>query len=525
MGKEELSNVINRLPEIEKKLKSISDSLDIKMIGKNVDFQGWKAELKQELQKIKREGLVDDILQLLNNGFKNGFRDEKDFAELKGHLMALNKDLDMYYDTQSNPEDVDRKMIKGTIIKTALDQYSLIKQIGQGGNGKVFAATNANGEEVAIKFVERNIARHKSKRLKNEIYFGLKHKHKNIVEVLDFGYVVLDNTEYTFYVMPHYEETLRGKIKKGINPEDAVTIFIGLMEGLKYAHEHDVIHRDIKPENIMFASDSVEPIICDFGIAHFAEEEMLTIIETNGNERMANFQYAAPEQRIRGKKVSPQTDVYAASLILNEMFTREIPQAEGYKTIESVAPDYQYLDDVFVKIFRQDALDRLYPEDKIIMEMKVRAEKYNREQEKLKLEKVIDNDIVPNDFRANVVNKQFVKGDIVFTLDCEIPQEWFQILLNGNLGTYSEVMGYERYKLKKCGADAIGMPIQGDESIDIIKVVVKYVLDWIEKANIAYSSHIKNVAKQVQRKKEATRKAEIAKLERENSISEILAQI
>ena len=40
------------------------------------------------------------------------------------------------------------------------------------------------------------------------------------------------------------------------------------------------------------------------------------------------------------------------------------------KQIESVAPDYQYLDDVFVKIFRQDALDRLYPEDKIIMEMK-----------------------------------------------------------------------------------------------------------------------------------------------------------
>ena len=95
----------------------------------------------------------------------------------------------------------------------------------------------------------------------------------------------------------------------------------------------------------------------------------------------------------------------------------------------------------------------------------------------------------------------------MFTLDCEIPQEWFQILLNGNLGTYSEVMGYERYKLKKCGADAIGMPIQGDESIDIIKVVVKYVLDWIEKASIAYSSHIKNVAKQVQRKKRSNKKS------------------
>ena len=30
----------------------------------------FSRKIKQELQKIKREGLVDDILQLLNNGFK-----------------------------------------------------------------------------------------------------------------------------------------------------------------------------------------------------------------------------------------------------------------------------------------------------------------------------------------------------------------------------------------------------------------------------------------------------------------------
>ena len=64
------------------------------------------------------------------------------------------------------------------------------------------------------------------------------------------------------------------------------------------------------------------------------------------------------------------------------MFTREIPQATGYKTIKEVAPDYGYLDDVFAQLFRQDPLERLYPEEKIISEIKILAERNQREKEK-----------------------------------------------------------------------------------------------------------------------------------------------
>lgn len=93
-------------------------------------------------------------------------------------------------------------MKHGETIKTAFDEYVLIKQVGSGGNGRVFSATNMNKENVAIKFVERNISASKLKRFKNEIHFCEYHKHKNIVEILDRGYVVLDGTEYVFYVMP-----------------------------------------------------------------------------------------------------------------------------------------------------------------------------------------------------------------------------------------------------------------------------------------------------------------------------------
>ena len=231
-------------------------------------------------------------------------------------------------------------------------------------------------------------------------------------------------------------------MKSKINPENAVTIFIGLIEGLNYAHKTGTIHRDIKPENIMFKAGSLEPIICDFGIAHFAEDELLTIIETKKGDRMANFQYAAPEQRVKGEVATAQTDIYAAALILNEMFTGEIPQAVDHKTIASVAPDYAYLDDVFTQLFKQNAEDRLYPEDKILTEMKVRAEQYHRYQEKIKLQKVVDKATSPDDFNATVTKKEFINGSIVFTLNRELPYEWFQILSGGHLGSYSELMGY-----------------------------------------------------------------------------------
>lgn len=527
MGKQELVNILKRTSEIEKELKPMGGSFmpNLKTINRSLSFQIWKTELREELLKLKQEPLIVEIIHLLDNGFKNGTRDEKDFIDLQGKLSVLSSRVDNYFDVQTAFEAEVQKMKKGNSVKTAFDEYTLIKQVGEGGNGKVFSATNGHGESVAIKFVERSISASKLKRFKNEIHFCEKHEHKNIVEILDRGYVILDSTEYVFYVMPLYAETLRDKMKAKIIPEDAVTIFIGLIEGLSYAHKIGTIHRDIKPENIMFKAGSLEPIICDFGIAHFAEDELLTIIETKKGDRMANFQYAAPEQRVKGEAATAQTDIYAAALILNEMFTGEIPQAVDYKTISSVAPDYAYLDDVFAQLFKQKAEDRLYPEDKILMEMKVRAEQYSRDQEKLRLQKVVEEATSPDDFNASVTKKEFINGSIVFTLDQELPYEWFQILSGGHLGSYSSLVSYRPDKLQKSGKCAIGMPVRTSESPETIKKIVENVLDWIPKANARYSAHVKQIAQQEQREREAARKAEIAKLDRESSISAILAQI
>ena len=211
---------------------------------------------------------IDEIIELLDS-FK-GFGDESKLKKLKAKIhVILDHPEEFLPEVKTETMEITNRLTKGTVVQTAFDNYELIKQIGQGGNGKVFFAKASDGQEVAIKFVERDEDKKKYKRLKNEINFCEKHNHKNIIKIIDRGIAFLDGEAYVFYVMPKYEKTLRDKIKEGIAPQEAISIFAGIMEGLRYAHEHGSIHRDIKPENILFDEESAIPVICDFGIAHF----------------------------------------------------------------------------------------------------------------------------------------------------------------------------------------------------------------------------------------------------------------
>ena len=228
-------------------------------------------------------------------------------------------------------------------------------------------ANRRNGyrvDRVAIKVVLRE---HGSKlaRFSNEINFCERNQNKNIIEIYDHGTI---GNNMIFYVMPLAKETLRDRIKKHIQHSDAEEIFINILYGLKYAHEKGAYHRDIKPENILFLDETNNAVIADFGIAHFCEEDIIASVKTKASDRMANFQYAAPEQRIKGnaKNVDGRADVYAAGLILVEMFTGELVGAGNYTKISKVAPEYKYLDDVFNELFCQNPNDRLYPVDAII---------------------------------------------------------------------------------------------------------------------------------------------------------------
>lgn len=241
---------------------------------------------------------------------------------------------------------------KGTVLKTAFDRYTIQEQRGTGGSGTVYKAIDAEGTAYAIKVLDKSKATAtRLKRFKNEIAFCAKNSHKNIIQVLGCG--VTDEDE-TFYVMPLYSGTLRDLISKGIESGAVLAPFTQILDGIEAAHLLGVWHRDLKPENILYSSATGSLVLADFGIAHFEEEELLTLVVTKPDERLANFLYAAPEQKIKGRSVDNKADIYALGLILHEMITREVPLGTAHTKVADVAPAMAYLDPLIELMRNQD---------------------------------------------------------------------------------------------------------------------------------------------------------------------------
>lgn len=175
----------------------------------------------------------------------------------------------------------------------------------------MYEVEDEDGKRYALKCLKpEGLTTQRVKRFKNEIAFCARKEHRNIVPIVDWGFVQRAGDRLPFYVMPIYQTTLRRLMRDGIPPERVLPWFGQLLDGLEAAHLMEVWHGDLKPENLLYDPDPDLLVISDFGIAHFAEPLLQTMVETRASERLANFRYAAPEQRTEGM-VDHRADVYA----------------------------------------------------------------------------------------------------------------------------------------------------------------------------------------------------------------------
>lgn len=227
------------------------------------------------------------------------------------------------------------------------EQYTLIRQLGQGGCGVVYLAKSDDGATLAVKILRTElVTRERLKRFKNELTFCSRHQDPHILQVLDWGECDTSAGKSPFYVMPHYAETLRSLMKDGLSPGDADRVVIQLLDCVEAVHLLGVVHRDIKPENLFYDTENKQLVLGDFGAAHFTEEQLATDIETAPGTRLANFLYSAPEQRRPGARVDSRADLYALGVIINELFTGDVLQGAGYRVISEVSQHHAYYDQV-----------------------------------------------------------------------------------------------------------------------------------------------------------------------------------
>lgn len=406
-------------------------------------------------------------------------------------------------------------------FESAFNSYTYVEQLGMGGSGTVVKVKDQDEKTCAIKYLKPDVSSTtKVKRFKNELYFCVKNQHENIIKITDYGFFVSNDSKCPFYVMPYYPMTLRTLINEGIEPSQVLVLFSQILNGVEAAHLQDIWHRDLKPENILFNRNNNEMVVADFGIAHFEEDFLRTTVDTEPHERLANFQYAAPEQRQQGASVDHRSDIYALGLILNEMFTKTILIGTHYKKIGDISTDYKYLDSLIDLMLSNSPEKRPDSVSAIKKDLIAKGNQFIIEQKLSNLKKTvipqseIDDPLVIAP--PQIKNVDYNDGILVLKLDHTVNDLWAHQFQNPG-GGYSCPMGLTPGDFYFQG-DTVSVNIEPDmpqKAVDQFKIYA----DW---ANQSYKRQIqRNMEKEEKERKEQLRIQIKKEEERQNILKNI----
>lgn len=392
---------------------------------------------------------------------------------------------------------------KPDIFETAFEAYQTIKIIGEGGSGIVYLVKNSNGDNFAIKCLKPDkVTGNRLKRFKNELFFCLKNINPNIIRVLDYGFIPTDQVKVPFFIMHYYPNTLRNLMKEGIEHGAVLGIISQVLDGVEAAHLKRIWHRDLKPENLLYDPNGGTYIVSDFGVAHFSQEELHTKVDTKSTERLASFLYAAPEQRIRGQKVDARADIYAIGLMINEMFTNQPPLGTAYKNIESVAPDYAYLDEIVELMIRNNPAERLTSIDGVKKELISRQKEFVSRQKLSQIDHTVipkykvDDPLVLNPIELKTID--FKNGKLILSLNNIPTPKW--ICAFQTIGNFQYILGKQPSQFQ-FGRDTNKVAISAEERQ--VQTLVSYFKEYVSEANAKYKTEVveENLQKEIAEKK------------------------
>jgi serine/threonine protein kinase len=204
-----------------------------------------------------------------------------------------------------------------------LGPYRIVKQLGRGGMGAVYAAIDTRlNRRLALKVMLPRYAADPAarERFLREARAAAQITHDNVVTVYE-----ADERDGVPYIAMQFlqgyplDEYLR---KKG-NPSipQVIRITREAAIGLAAAHKIGLVHRDVKPANLWLEAPHGRVKVLDFGLA----KPLDAAVElTKSGAVVGTPAYMSPEQA-RGQKVDPRSDLFSLGAVLYRLCTGRLP--------------------------------------------------------------------------------------------------------------------------------------------------------------------------------------------------------
>jgi serine/threonine protein kinase len=201
-------------------------------------------------------------------------------------------------------------------------RYEVEREIGKGGNARIFLATDPAGRVVALKILHPELlVSVAADRFLREIRIASQLSHPHIASILDSG----EHDWLVYYVMSYVEgPTLREALDRSprLSIADTVRLASDLLDALDHAHRHDVIHRDVKPANIVLSSNGA--VLLDFGIARAVAASGSDQLTRSGIA-VGTSSYMSPEQITAQPNMDHRCDLYSVGVVLFECLAGQPP--------------------------------------------------------------------------------------------------------------------------------------------------------------------------------------------------------
>ena len=197
--------------------------------------------------------------------------------------------------------------------------YSTKNLLGVGSFGKVYEGkNNKTQEKVAIKVIylkQLPKQTYYQTQLCNEIKSLKSLNHKNVLHFFE----VINQNDNCYIITEFCEDgSLKEKITGVIPEQEALRIYLQLLDGFHELLKKNIIHRDLKPANILFQKKNCK--LADFGFSRFVDDFNTSLLKSFVGSPL----YMAP-QILQNQKYSTKCDVWSLGVILFEMIFGRTP--------------------------------------------------------------------------------------------------------------------------------------------------------------------------------------------------------